>query len=355
MRASVLAAVLAAFVGASALVAAGAPPAQAATKYCDGPKVTWRASFWGKRRAITEGMEYVAKATKEATCGNFNIQLYYGEQLSKSKENLDSVKVGAIQGAQMCSSYHPGKVRALTVLDLPFLPIPNLDVMQAVDTKMYDTPEFKKALADWNAVYFMATMLPQFEVMGKGRAPLKLDDWKGRRVRALGGTGKAMTLLGAVPTSMPAAEVYTALQRGTIEAVSFAYTYAFASFKIDEISSWYTTNMALGSLNCIFVANKPAYDKLPAQYKAILDETRGPAYEVLKAAYGNQDKINIPKWSKGGKLKAITYSHAALDQLRKVGGAPVWDEWVKQAEADGIPARKLLDLVLKTAQENSPK
>ncbi|MGD8810035.1 MAG: TRAP transporter substrate-binding protein DctP [Gammaproteobacteria bacterium] len=350
-----LAAALAAFVMSSALFAVGSPPAQAFTKYCDGPKVTWRTSFWGKRRAITEGMEYVAKAAREATCGNFDIQIFYGEQLSKSKENLDSIKVGAIQGAQMCASYHPGKVRPLTVLDLPFLPIPNLDVMQAVYTRMFETPEFKKALADWNAEYYMAMMLPQFEVMGRGKPPLTLDDWKGRRVRSLGGTGKAMSALGAVPTSMPASEVYSALQRGTIEAVAFAYTYAFAAFKVDEISSWYTTNMSLASLNCAFVANKDAVAKLPAQYKELLAEARGPGYEALKASYAAKDKINLPKWQKGGKLQAITYKRGELEELRKAGGAPVWEEWVKQNEAEGVPARKLLDLVLKTAEENAGK
>ena len=83
-------------------------PAEAATKYCDGPKVTWKVSLWGKRRAVTEGTEYASKAIKDATCGNFDIKLYYGEQLSKSKENLDSIKVGAIEMAMVCSSYHPG-------------------------------------------------------------------------------------------------------------------------------------------------------------------------------------------------------------------------------------------------------
>lgn len=353
MRIPIAAAILAAFALSAALVGVDSSVAQAATKYCNGPKVTWRASFWGKRRAITEGMEYVAKATKEATCGKFDIRIYYGEQLSKARENLDAIKVGAVQGAQMCSSYHPAKVRALGVLDLPFLPIPNLDVMQAVDTRMYKTAAFKKSLADWNAAYYMAMMLPQFEMMGRGKPPRKLGDWKGMRVRALGGMGKAMAGLGAVPTGMPASEVYTALQRGTIDAVGFAYTYAFSAFKIDDLSTWYTTNMALGSLNCLFVVNRDAYAKLPPQYKKILEEVRKPGYEALKAAYHKRDKVNLPKWRAKKSLKPITYSTAELDRIRKVGGRPVWDEWVKQNKAEGIPAQKLLDLVLKTAREAS--
>ena len=87
-----------------------ASTADAAKKYCDGPKITWKYSLWGKRRAVTEGSEHLSQAVKDATCGNFNIRLYYGEQLSKAKENLDSLKVGAIEAAFVCSSYHPGKV-----------------------------------------------------------------------------------------------------------------------------------------------------------------------------------------------------------------------------------------------------
>ena len=355
MQSRILAVLLAGLVGSAAAFIHDTPSAQAATKYCDGPKVTWRTSLWGKRRAITEGLEHVAAATKDATCGNFDLQLVYGEQLSKSKENLDAIKVGAVQGAQVCSSYHPGKVRALGVLDLPFLPIANLDVAQGVYDKMFETPEFKTSLAAWNAQYFMATLLPQFEYMGRGAAPKKLDDWKGKRVRALGGMGKAMEAVGAVPTTMPASEVYTALQRGTIDAVAFSYTYAFASFKVEELASWYTTNMSLGSINCIFAVAIDAYAKLPAPYKAILEEAKGPAYAVLKDAYESQDKVNLPKWRANPKMTEVAYSESVLEQFRKIGGRPVWDEWIKQNEEAGVPGRKLLDLVLATAKEAQAK
>ena len=102
------AALLGGFVAAAVSVA-GQSPAEAATKYCEGPKITWKYSMWGKRRSVTEGAEYLSQAVKDATCGNFDIKLFYGEQISKAKENLDGVKVGAIEAAFVCASYHPGK------------------------------------------------------------------------------------------------------------------------------------------------------------------------------------------------------------------------------------------------------
>jgi TRAP-type C4-dicarboxylate transport system substrate-binding protein len=353
-RMSMIRAALLGGVVAVAASVAGQGTAEAATKYCDGPKLTWKYSLWGKRRAVTEGAEYLSKAVKDATCGNFDIKLYYGEQISKAKENLDGIHVGAIEAAFICASYHPGKTRALGVLDLPFLPIQDLDVLRVVHDKMYQHPAFKAELSKWNTVWYMTNLLPQYEYMGRGKPPLKVADFKGLRMRALGGMGDAVKALGAVPTTMPASEVYTALQRGTIDAAGFPYSYTFSAFKLDEISSWYTTNMSAGSANCFTGFNKAKYEALPAQYKKILDEVKGPAYQALKEAYVSQDKINIPKWEKEGKLKAITYGAPELAEFRKIGGQPVWDEWIKENEKD-VPAKELFDLVLKYAKEAKKK
>jgi TRAP-type C4-dicarboxylate transport system substrate-binding protein len=345
-------AVTAASVALTGLAFAGATipgTAEAATKACSDAKVTWRFSFWGKRRAFTEGMEYVTKQVSDQTCGNFKIKLYYGEQLSKSKENLDSISVGAIDATSFCASYHPGKNRPLNVLDLPFLPLANFDVMRKVHDAVYSHPASKKALAKWNAVIYMSNILPQYEYMGRGKPPASVKDFKGLRLRALGGMGRSAKAIGAVPTTMPASETYTALQRGTVDAIGFPFTYSFASYKLDEVADWYTTNMSLGSVTCPTVFNKTAYEKLPASYKTILKEAVPGAYDVLKANYAAKDKENLARWKKS-KMKAVKIPESEMAEFRKIGGEPLWKEWVKENEAN-IPAQELLDLVLKTAKQ----
>ena len=332
-----------AFTGTSVIPSA----ADAATKACDQPKVNWRFSFWGKRRAFTEGMEYVVERVNEQTCGNFNIKLYYGEQLSKAKENLDAISVGAIEAGSFCASYHPGKNRPLNVLDLPFLPVKDFDVHRRVHEAVYAHPASKKALDKWNAVLYMSNILPQYEYMGRGTPPESVKDFVGKRLRALGGMGKAAKAIGAVPTSMPASETYTALQRGTVDAIGFPFTYAFAAFKLDEISDWYTTNMSLGTGSCPSVFNKNAYNNLPDSYKKILEEAAPGAYDALKRAYAEIDKANLERWGKSD-MKTITLPEEELAEFRRIGGKPVWEAWVKENEGR-IPARELLDLVLKTA------
>ncbi|GIS91185.1 MAG: hypothetical protein CM1200mP20_12260 [Pseudomonadota bacterium] len=48
-------------------------------------------------------------------------------------------------------------------------------------------------------------------------------------------------------------------------------------------------------------------------------------------------------------MQEIRYTAAELDEFRKIGAKPVWDDWVKSASQKGVPAQELLDLILSTA------
>ncbi|MEH6526159.1 MAG: TRAP transporter substrate-binding protein DctP [Sneathiella sp.] len=321
-----------------------------AAEMVDGPKVNWNLSVWGKPRAFTAGIETLRDMADERTGGKFKIKIHYGEALSKSRENLDGIKLGAFQMAMFCSPYHPAKNPTLTGLDLPFLPFPNLRVQAAVHDAYYQHPVVVKDLARWDAFLLMSSLLPQYEFTGVGKPPLTLADWNGMRVRALGGIGKAMVKLGAVPTTVTATETYTALSRGTVEAASFPFTYAHVSYKLTEVGEWYTANLSPGAVNCPVVVNIPAWDKLPKQYQQLLLDAKVPAYEALITAYEAADKKNLPMMEAKG-LKAIVYSAEDLSAFRKAGAKPVWDDWIEDMNKQGVPGQELLDLINKTAAE----
>jgi len=329
------------------------PVSTAEAQMVDGPKVTWRVSLWGKRRAFTESLEFISKTMKERTGGKFNFKLYYGEQLSKSKENLDAISVGAVDAALVCQSYHPGKLPAANVLDLPFLPITNFDVQYEVSNKIFSHPVVKKDFANWKGIIFAINVLPQYEYMGKGKPPAKLADFKGMRLRALGGMGRSAKKIGAIPTTMPASETYTALQRGTVDAIGFPFTYTFSAYKLDEIADWVTINMSLGTVNCPIVANKGSWDRLPQQYRDLLNSLKRQAVEYQSAAYQKKDIENLKRWP--SMMKFITIPEKEMAEFRKMAGQPVWDEWVKEVEPKIPQARELLNLVLKTAAEARKK
>jgi len=314
----------------------------------EGPKVSWNLSTWGKERAFTVGIEYIAEQLAEKTGGNFSLKIHYGEALSKARENLDGIKIGAFQAAQFCNFYHPGKNPAWMVLTMPFLPLGDLKVSQVVREAAMAHPALVADMDNWNAMAYFSALLPQYEFLGRGDAPKTLDGWKGKRVRAGGGIGTAMEVLGATLTTVPATEVYTGMERGTMDAASFPYTYSHAAYQIHEISNWFTANMSPGTAECATVLNKDAYAKLPPQYQKLLMDLKEPAYEVQIKAYHDIDEKNLPMFRE--RLEEIIYTDEQLAEFRKVGGQPVWDQWVEENK-DKFDARQLIDFVMAEAEK----
>ena len=338
---------------AAALIAAQALPA-AAQGTVEGPKVNWKLSTWGPPRAQTAGIEKMAELVKERTNGNFTIDIAYAEQLAPAKEGIDSVKIGVIEAAQISGTYHPGKNPAMMALSLPFLPLADADVRIAVHEAFFNHPAMQKELARWGAMYLASAILPSYEFMGVGEPPKKLEDWKGKRVRALGGMGDAMRVLGAVPTTVPAPEVYTSLERGVVDAAAFPFTYAHVAYRLHEISKWYTINLSPGAADVVTIMSKSAWDALPQQYRDLLMETKQPQYEALKTAFREADEKNLAMFKERG-LEEIRYTDEQLKEFQEKAGKPVWDKWIAEAGAKGIPAKELVELILTTAEKAKNK
>ena len=218
--------------------------------------VEWNVSLWGKRRAFTEHVEKIAELVSEKTNGEFTLNLSYGG-LSKNKENLDGISIGAFEMAQFCAGYHRDKNPTITVLELPFLGVTTLEQERRLSQALYQHPAAVADLARWNATLLMPSPLPQYNLVGVGDAPRTLADYTGLQVRATGGIGKAMSAIGAVPTSMTATEVRQALDSGVVQAVAFA-PHAHMAFGTVASGKWWTTNLNPGTVNCPVVVNSDA-------------------------------------------------------------------------------------------------
>lgn len=320
----------------------------ASAQSVDGPEVNWSLSMWGNPRALSAGIEAISEEVSTRTGGNFKIKVFYGGQLSGSRENLDGLQLNAFEGAAICNFYHPGKNPSWMVFSLPFLPLGDPAVDQYVRSKMFEHPAIVADMERWNAIPYMSGLLPQYEILGKGKAPVELSDWAGLRVRAGGGLGDAMEALGATKQTLPAGETSTAFQRGALDAAAFPYTYAHVSFGIADEADWFTANLAPGTSECGWVLNKTAFEALPEQYQSLLMELRGMGMDVEQAEYATQDEKNLPVFKK--TMTEIKYSDEQLAEFRKIAGQPVWDAWIA-ANADKFDSQGVFDAIWEYADE----
>ncbi|MGB7261431.1 MAG: TRAP transporter substrate-binding protein DctP [Albidovulum sp.] len=303
----------------------------------------WNVSLWGKRRAFTEHVEKLAELVSAKTNGEFTLNISYGG-LSNEKENLDGISIGAFEMAQFCAGYHADKNPSLTVLELPFLGVSSLEEETKISMALYKHPAAVADLGRWNATLLMPSPLPQYNFVGTGDAPRTLEDFKGLSVRAVGGIGAAMAAIGAVPTSMSAAEVRQAMDSGVVKAVSFA-PHAHMSFGTIEAANWWTTNLNPGTVNCPVVANT---DALAALSDAERDALLGSIDEALDHYIATYNGKTMDAWGPAldeRGIERITYSDEDLATFRDTVAGPAAAAWVVDNTARGLPAQELLDFV----------
>ncbi len=308
----------------------------------------WNVSVWGKRRAFTEHVEKLAELVSAKTNGEFTLNISYGG-LSKNKENLDGISIGAFEMAQFCAGYHRDKNRVITVLELPFLGVETLAQEVAVSRAVYAHPAAAEEMAQWNARLLMTSPMPQYNLVGTGEPRTTLADFEGMRVRATGGIGKAFAAVGGVPTSVTATEAYQAMEGGLVDTVAFAQ-HAHLSFGTINQATWWTANLNPGTVNCPVVANIDAYEALSDAEREALDSSIPEALDHYLANYGEL----LNRWDTVLEEKGVKKAEISDDVIaafRAKAADPIRDEWIKDMEAQGLPGQELYDLVVKTLAE----
>ncbi|WP_300034467.1 C4-dicarboxylate TRAP transporter substrate-binding protein [uncultured Roseobacter sp.] len=308
----------------------------------------WNVSVWGKRRAFTEHVEKLAELVSEKTGGEFTMNVSYGG-LSKNRENLDGISIGAFEMAQFCAGYHRDKNRVITVLELPFLGVENLEQEVAVSKAVYAHPAATEEMAQWNAKLLMTSPMPQYNLVGTGEPRDELADFEGMRVRATGGLGEAFKAVGGVPTSVTATEAYQAMEGGVVDTVAFAQ-HAHLSFGTINQADWWTANLNPGTVNCPVVVNIDAYESLSDAHREALDSSVDEAIAHYLSNYAEL----LERWDsvleeKG--VQKVEIDEAVIAEFRTIAAEPAKNAWIADMESQGLPGQELYDLVVNALAE----
>jgi len=106
-----------------------------------------------------------------------------------------------------------------------------------------------------------------------------LDDWQGLSVRSSGGIiSNTIEKLGGTPTSIQAADVFSAFERGTVDA-NVATAPAFQTFDLPQFLNYFTKDISLGSFNTVMAVSQSTWSDLPTDVQeamTIASEEIGP-------------------------------------------------------------------------------
>jgi TRAP-type C4-dicarboxylate transport system substrate-binding protein len=303
-----------------------------------GAKMVWKYSVWGPPRAFTAGIEKAKALWETAGKGRFELQINYGSALSPEKENLDSIKLGLIEGAYMCVGYGPNKTPLAQVLELPFLLTDDMRVNSRVIDAVMQHPLIEEELATrWNAKYLMVAVLGVYEFMGNRRLA-HIDDLKGVRVRISGANATILEKFGAVPTMVTAPEGYTALERGTIDLIGFPID-SFGAFRLHEVSKYLNVGISMSGFACNNVVSLDAWNALPEDLKTMLPQVREQAMQASFDAFDEGDKEWLPIFN--DKLEMVRFPAEERAKLVDVA-RPLWREWAALKDSQGLAGSEIL-------------
>jgi len=326
-----------------------ATPALAQGGMVDGPEVKWTFSAYGTKRPGTSVFDHLIGMVDEQTGGKFKINIVRGDALAPVRETLDSVKIGAFEVGHVVGSFHPGKLPTVNIFDLPFLPVGDLAVQAKVVPGYYKLPEVIADARRWNVHLLTPTLLPPYELAGKGKPPLTIAALEGMRIRAPGGLGAALKTVGVTANNLPSPEIYGALDRGMIDALAFPY-YAHGAYKTDELVEWYTTNFELGILSTFAVANLDKWNALPPQYRDLVIRSAPVALQRhIPDVRAGDEKVLAA--FKARNVRPVALSAGERETFIEKTAKPVWAAWVAEMDKQGYPGRKLLDFVLNEAKK----
>jgi TRAP-type C4-dicarboxylate transport system substrate-binding protein len=168
-----------------------------------------------------------------------------------------------------------------------------------------------------------------------------MDDLKGLRMRSPSAAqAKQLQYMGAVPIAAPITEVYQGVERGTMDGAMVPFT-TILDFRLGEVAKGITISGPVFGRSVFLVAmNKKKYDSLPPDARAAIDRLSGRSLS-LKATDAYIKRAAEAVESVRGRIDVVTLSQPEQERIRKTL-RPIIDEWIKEMEPKGIPAREML-------------
>jgi TRAP-type mannitol/chloroaromatic compound transport system substrate-binding protein len=132
-------------------------------------------------------------------------------------------------------------------------------------------------------------------------------DLQGLKMRIGGIGGMVLEKLGTVPQQIPASDLYSALEKGTIDAAEWVGPYDDQKLGFVKVAPYYYyPGFWEGSAQLEFFINQKAFDALSAENKAILEAAAAMAHIDIQAKYDARNPAALKQLVAGGaKLRAF--------------------------------------------------
>jgi TRAP-type mannitol/chloroaromatic compound transport system substrate-binding protein len=282
------------------------------------PEIKWRMPCsWPKSLETLYGAaDTMAKAVAEATDNKFQIQVFAAGEIVPGLQIVDAVQSGTVEIGHSASYYYFGKDPTFAFgTSVAFGP--NARLNQGWWTNGGGSEALNEFYKKYNCTALLAGNTG-CQMGGWFRKEINsLDDLKGLKFRIGGFPGRVLQRLGAVPQQIAAADIYPALEKGTIDAAEWVGPYDDEKLGLYKVAPhyYYPGWWEGGSMLFAFV-NLDKWNALPKSYQAILAQAGHYANTWCMAKYDELNPAALRKLLANG-VKLHGFSPAIMDACFK--------------------------------------
>jgi TRAP-type mannitol/chloroaromatic compound transport system substrate-binding protein len=290
--------------GMAGILAAGTAPA-----FAQGAEIKWRlaSSFPKSLDTLFGTAEMMSKRVAACTGGKFQIQVFAAGEIVPGLQVLDAVQNGTVQACHTAPYYFWGKDPAFALdCAIPFgLNARQMNAWQTFGGGLELFREFYKGYS----IHNIPCGNTGAQMGGWFRKEIKtVRDLKGLKFRISGYAGKVIEKLGGVPQQIAGGDIYSALEKGTIDAAEWVGPYDDEKLGFNKIAKYYYyPGWWEGGPQLTLCVNSKEWDKLPKEYQAIVEAACGEANGWMLAKYDAQNPAALKRLvSTGTQLRGFS-------------------------------------------------
>lgn len=289
---------------------------------------TWRAqTLWSAAELSHKSFIDFCERLKVSSNGRLVIEPFAAGAVTGAFETLDAVSAGVLQAQSSWPGYWTGKDAGLAVISDFVFGYQHPWQAEAWFYHRGGLQMLRDAYAKYNTHVVGVGWWGVESIVSK--KPInKMEDFKGVKFRSPQGmTAEILTKLGASIVVLPGGEVFSALDKGVVDAADWATVSMNERMGFSAIAK-YPTKLFHSMPVQEFTVNQDAWKRLPDDLKALLSTAvREWCWDQVQRIAVDDARVTKDLAAKG--INATTWTEAEMDRIRPLA-QKTWEEWSKK-------------------------
>lgn len=289
--------------------------------------------------AMGKAMFRFKELVEEKTNGSIIVEVFPDSQLGGERDIIEGIQLGTIQGGPIGSAVMANFAPSFNLWSLPFI-FPTREDSH----RILDGPLGEKTLEDLQEIGIIGFGFWESGIRNltnNNQEIVSPDQLQGMKIRTLENEIQLdlWTELGASPTPMAFAELFSALQQGVVDAQENPYSVIFAA-NFYEVQKYITETEHLIGVNP-FLVNKEWYESLTEEEQNAIREAALEARDYQREEKAKEDAdFKAQLIEKGMEIRELTpeerqvwvdAAKPVIDKYREEIGADLVDQLLEEA------------------------